>query len=156
MNGEKNKARILPLVWLMITLGLWAHEVPQRQSPCLAIFFIEMEDFMCLACLDSFLDLCRNLPPEILRERTLVVLMDNAISEEISERRTKIVLKKLQALFSSNSLALSVCMDNSGLFQEIRGKADIVIFEPRLRDIKSFCFPLSRQEKKEVLDSMWS
>jgi len=156
MNGKKNKAWFYPLVWMMITIGLCTHEHPNKHPPGFLIFFIEMQDFLCLTCLDSFLDLCRKLPPEILQERTLVILSDDSISEEISEQRKNITLKKLQALLSSNGFSLCVCMDDSGLFQEIRGKADVIIFEPRSRGIKSFCFPLNRLEVRKILNSIWS
>ena len=156
MNGKIDKVWCFSLVWMMITIGLCAQDQSERQSPGLVIFFIEMQDFMCLTCLDSFLDLCRYLPPEILQERTLVVLSEEPIAEEIYEKRKNITLKKLQALFNSNGFSLCVCMDDSGLFREIRGEADILVFEPRSRGIKSFCLPLSRVEAEKILNSLWS
>jgi hypothetical protein len=156
MNGEKSKVRLLLLVWLMISMGLFPSEQTQGKSDCLVIFFIDIEDFMCLTCLDSFIDLCRMFPPEILREKTFVVLTDNGDSGESPARRKKINLKKIQALFRSNGLSPSLCLDNIGLFQEIRGKADLVVFEPRYREIKSFCLPLSQLEIREVLSSIRS
>lgn len=151
MNGKKIKGWRLFLVWFMISMGLFGSENIQGKSACLVLFFIDIKDFMCLTCLDSFLALCRMLPPEILQEKTYVVLMDDGDPGEFSEKRIKITLKKIQALFENNGLSLSLCLDNGGLFQEIRGKADLVVFESGSRDIKSFCFPLSWLEIRKVL-----
>jgi hypothetical protein len=142
------------VLWLMIFSGLCAWDQPFRQSDCLLVFFLDTHDFMCLTCLDSFLEICRALPPEVRRERTVVVLTEKKGSEEISTRSKRITLKKLQALFRSNGFSLPVCLDDLGLFLEIRGKADIVIFAPGSGDIKAFSLPLSPTEVRQVLNSI--
>ena len=114
------------------------------------LFFLDFRDFMCLSCLESFLDFYQRLPYRLKTEDTWGILLLDDESED--DRTVRIARMKLQGFVQANNILSPVLVDRSLVFQTQKemGSA-VVLFDDMNKRILRYDFPLKPQQIVEIL-----
>ena len=140
-------------------------DVPQVESAPehILFFIIDFGDFMCPACLDSLLNLCRLLPNHILRERAcgIVVLpyspneSDIPLKSSARSRSIKIMAQKIRGFRKANRIAFPLFLDREHIFRSLSGSGTtVILFAPHQGSILKLSFPISAADTEHLL-KLW-
>ncbi len=123
-------------------------------------FIIDFSDFMCPACLDSLLNLCRLLPHHILRERACGIVVFPLGSKEGSSRSdsaahsrsVKIMEQKIRGFRRANRIPFPLLLDRNNIFRSLAGDGTtVVLLDPIQGSILKISFPLSAADAERLL-----
>jgi len=121
------------------------------------IYIINFNDFMCMSCLNSFLEFYYNLPPPFQTERSLGILIENQ-QDQHKNRSTsqKIIKKKLSGFIRANRIGFPIFIDSSGSFKYLseNGTA-VIVFSEVLERSETYVFPLSSREREKILNTLF-
>jgi hypothetical protein len=111
-------------------------------------FIIDFGDFMCPACLDSLLSLCRLLPNHFLRERACgIVVLPHSYSGSV-----KIMEQKIRGFKKANRIAFPLFLDRDHIFRSLSGEGtSVVLFHPNAGSILKISFPLNASDTARLL-----
>lgn len=165
--------RITPFSSVLIVVGIililfsshdWEREKgsgdlfpdPQRRGIMdypLLLVIIDFDSFLCLSCLDSFLDFYDQLSG-IVDERMLwgVLVFDASLEKQHGSSYIKIVEKKLKGFVKANHIQFPMVIDRFHLFESLgkEGSA-VLLFDPGKRSVKKYVFPLRRNHIQEIM-----
>jgi len=152
-------AVIAGLALFMLDGHVWSGAILRhgQQQECssrpLLLFIIDFDSFMCLSCLESFLELYNRLPRS-MEEGGLwgVLLFDRQKEKRRGESFARIVNKKLKGFIQANNIKFPFVLDRFHIFEHLgkQGSA-VLLFDPSLSVVKKFVFPLSQNQIKEIL-----
>lgn len=136
-------------------LLLGSKEKFEKQS--FLIYIIDFNDFMCMSCLNSFLEFYYILPPPFQNERSLGILVDDNQSQQKNRSTSqKIIKKKLTGFIKANRIGFPIFIDSSGIFKYLSDNGTaVIIFSEILEMSKTYTFPLSSREKDEILNTLF-
>jgi hypothetical protein len=159
------------LIWLMIFLagiilgrfiplqaGLFGGTIrsAEEKRSGFLIFLIDFNDFMCMSCLDSFLEFYQALPPPFQSEHAIGILaVDRKDQEENRSRYQKIVKRKLNGFMQGNRINFPVFIDSDGSFTFLSDKGTaVVVFTEGGDRIRDYSFPLSALDREEIFRTL--
>ena len=121
---------------------------PAPVDPSL-LFIIDFTDFMCPACLDSLLNLCRLLPRHIQQERVWgIVVFPHPHSTAILE-------KKVRGFQKANNIAFPILLDRDHIFRSLAAQGTtLFLFNPLHGSIIKLSFPISSADTERLL-KLW-
>ncbi len=121
---------------------------PTPADPSL-LFIIDFTDFMCPACLDSLLNLCRLLPRHIQQERVWgIVVFPHPHSTAILE-------KKVRGFQKANNIAFPILLDRDHIFRSLATQGTtLFLFSPLHGSIIKLSFPISSADTERLL-KLW-
>ena len=136
-------------------LLLGSKEKFEKQS--FLIYIIDFNDFMCMSCLNSFLEFYYILPPPFQNERSLGILVDDNQNQQKNRSTSqKIIKKKLTGFIKANRIGFPIFIDSSGIFKYLSDNGTaVIIFSEILEMSKTYTFPLSSREKDEILNTLF-
>jgi len=123
-------------------------------------FIIDFSDFMCPACLDSLLNLCRLLPHHILQERACGIVVFPPSPKEGSSpsnsaahsRSVKIMEQKIRGFRKANRISFPLLLDRNNIFRSLAGDGTtVVLLDPIQGSILKISFPLSAADAERLL-----
>jgi hypothetical protein len=123
-------------------------------------FIIDFNDFMCPACLDSLLNLCRLLPHHILRERACGIVVfphgpkegSNRSDSAAFSRSVKIMEQKIRGFQKANHIPFPLLLDRNNIFRSLAGDGTtVVLLDPIQGSILKISFPLSAADAERLL-----
>lgn len=133
--------------------------IPQRKQECNLtsskwfLFIIDFDSFMCLSCLDSFLEFYHQLPSSLEEGRIWGILVfDEPARIAEQDHHFRIVEKKLRGFIKANQIKFPVLIDRFKAFKDLgeEGTA-VVVFDGEKKTIKKYVFPLRQKQKKEIM-----
>ena len=125
----------------------------REYSRPLILLFIDFNDFMCPACLDAFLSLCRLIPQPYLQQNVwgLVVLPS---FDQIQARpmTVKIMEKKIRGFRKANRIEFPLVLDKARLFKGMaRTGSCVIVFDAPNLSIIRIPLPLSHESLAGIL-----
>ena len=116
--------------------------VPSRPSPKVPkmLIFIDFRDFMCPACLDSLLEICRSFPKSFLQKQTTGIVLLNE-TQNPSSRHLRITRKKINGFIHANRIEFPILLDR-GKSRKISG-TQIWVLCPTSKELIRYELPLS-------------
>lgn len=176
MNFQKNTFRLAIFLTLIffsgsdLSLG-YLHssdfgafaEIPSNSDPEISSGYVEAEallnrifllividfdDFMCMTCLDSFLNFCRSFPEAALEKHAWgILILKDGIDENGSLDNVEIAEKKLRGFINANHIKFPFLIDENRLFSSFKsGGSSVVVFDTENRRISHYSFPIDRKE----------
>ncbi|MGB2907788.1 MAG: hypothetical protein WBB73_11820, partial [Candidatus Aminicenantaceae bacterium] len=148
----------------MLAVQSIPHLTPTPADPSL-LFIINFTDFMCPACLDSLLLLCRLLPRHIQQTRVwgIVVLShdsgesraDSPDEKSAYSRSIKIMEKKIRGFQKANNISFPLLLDYDHIFRSLAGEGtSVLLFSPLQGSILKLTFPISKADTERLL-KLW-
>jgi hypothetical protein len=136
-------------------LLLGSKEEFKKQS--FLIYIIDFNDFMCMSCLNSFLEFYHILPPPFQNERSLGILVDDHQNQQKNRSKSqKIIKKKLTGFIKANQIGFPIFIDSSGIFKYLSDNGTaVIIFSEALEMSRTYTFPLSFREKEEIFNTLF-
>lgn len=127
-----------------------------QNSRTLLLFVVDLEDFLCFLCRESFLQLYQSLPLPIQEDMSWGVII---FDEKERARRTRgdfqIIGKKLQAFLRANRIKTPFFIDRSGILEKLGTEGSAVfLFDQGKGSLKKILFPLNPQQKQELLNAL--
>ena len=119
----------------------------------LLLVIIDFNSFLCLSCLDSFLDFYDQLSG-IVDERMLwgILVFDASLEQQHGSSYIKIVEKKLKGFVKANHIQFPMVIDRFHLFESLGKEGSAVfVFDPGARAVKRYVFPLRRNHIQEIM-----
>jgi len=121
------------------------------------IYIIDFSDFMCMSCLNSFLEFYHMLPPPFQGERSIGILVDDhhyhQKNRSISQ---KIVKKKLSGFIKANRIGFPIYIDSSDSFKSLTANGtQVMVFSGGLDSSKTYTFPLSYRDREEIFKMLF-
>ena len=135
MNGERPFIQIL-----------------NQEDNSLLLFIIDFNDFMCNACLESFLDIYNSLPAPYQTQKAWGVVTVNEDSVSRKKALTiKILEKKIRGFVKAHDIRMPFFIDRAHIFRSLNedGSA-VVLFDREAKALFKFVLPLSRDQKKQL------
>jgi hypothetical protein len=141
-----------------------AFSPPEALSDPILFFVIDFQDFMCPACLESLLNLCRLLPAHILQERAYGVVVlpggpdehDTLFKSSVRSRSIRIMEQKIRGFQKANRIAFPLLLDREHIFRSLSDEGtSVVLFHPDAGSICKISFPLSRSDTERLL-KIWA
>lgn len=121
----------------------------------LLLFFIGFDMLMCPSCLDSFLLFCRDVEGLIGEGRAWGILVLWPLDAQKKDHSRKIAEKKLRGFRFANAIRFPVLVDHVPLFADFADEGTVlVLFNPGMKSIKKYRFPLRSLQRKEILDTL--
>jgi hypothetical protein len=132
--------------------NLSTHKIEVPQNRKLLLFVFDLNDFMCLTCLDSFLTFCNSIPPHILEENTWGILtIESAIKTSGLKDSVKIARTKLRGFMLANRIKFPIFVDEYQIFRQFEKKGTaILLFDGTNNILKEYIFPLSKNQIGEI------
>jgi len=123
----------------------------QERSPLL-LFVIDFSDFMCMSCLDSFLELCEFFPPQYIEENAWGILVLTSKDETPDKKNTaQIAEKKLRGFITANSIKFPIIIDHNQVFHSFTAEGTVlVIIDAERKKIVRYNFPIKRADFKKI------
>lgn len=113
------------------------------------LIFINLKDLMCSNCLDSFSRFCRSLPPHLLKENTIGILIGEKMLFE--EKRWKVLAKKLRGFIQANQLSFPVWIDHLGVFKNLsEWGTSILVMGYGVNSFRLYSLPLFPDQENEI------
>ena len=121
------------------------------------IYIIDFDDFMCMSCLNSFIEFYHVLPPPFQNEWAIGILVDSHQDQgENRLRSQKIIKKKLNGFMMANRIEFPIFIDSSETFKNLgSGGTSVIIFSQGLESSRKYVFPLSSSEKEEIFQALY-
>jgi len=121
------------------------------------IYIINFDDFMCMSCLNSFLEFYYVLPPPFQNERAVGILVGCSQEQEKSGSRSqKIIKKKLNGFIQANQIGFPIFIDSSESFTYLsNNNTAVVVLSEGLDRSRTYIFPLSSQDQEEILKTLF-
>jgi len=139
-------------------VGIETCQVQERwkDNPGELLIFIHSADLMCFNCLEGTLNFVGSLPPCTQQESVLGILMNRSSLKNPSPAdSSRIQLKKLRGFIDAHHLHFRVVVDSGGVFFSAAPDGSSLVVIDRLRGMcKRYDFPLSQEEKQEVLSAL--
>ena len=149
MKAKSKHILFVILIIFILVLSIINRLYAQTDAPLL-LFIIDLDSFLCLPCLDSFLNFCTNLPDSIIEGHVWGILVFDK-SEEKGDSLARIAEKKLKGFIRANDIKFPVIVDRFHLFNHLGEEGTVLIlFNYDERLIKKYVFPLSRSQIKEI------
>jgi hypothetical protein len=125
-------------------------EVPQDRK--LLLFVFDLNDFMCLSCLEAFLTFCHSLPPHVLEENAWGILtIGSGVKKSGLEDSVKIARTKLRGFVLANRIKFPIFIDEFQIFRQFEKKGTaILLFDGTNNILKEYIFPLTRDQIGEI------
>ena len=122
------------------------------QDKKLLLFVFDLNDFMCMTCLDSFLGFCQSLPPHILEENAWGILtIGSAVRKSGLEPSVRIARTKLRGFVTANRIKFPVFIDEHLIFQQFTKKgSSVLLFDGTKTILREYVFPLSKNQIGEI------
>lgn len=117
------------------------------------LFIIDFDSFMCLSCLDSFLEFYHQLPSSLEEGRIWGILVFGKPERRAEQDHSfRIVEKKLRGFIQANQIKFPILIDRFKVFKNMgeEGTA-VVIFDSENKTIKKYIFPLKPWQRKEIM-----
>ncbi len=111
---------------------------------------------MCFYCLDSFLDFYHSLPISFQEESIWGIL----VYKEENKRNTEltniqIIENKILGFIEANRIQSPLVIDYFHVFNSmIQEGSAVIFFDQRRKAFKKYTFPLSREQKNEIIESL--
>lgn len=123
----------------------------ERQGRML-LFILDFQDFSCLVCLESFLELYRRLPLRVkIRDAWGILLIPPG--QEKDEAAVGIAEKKLRGFVRAHQILFPVLVDRYQVFAEIAERGSgVVLFDEARQRVSRFDFPLESGQFQEILE----
>jgi len=144
-----SKCKGISIIFIFILIcPIYGWEGSQDRCGVKLIFLIDVNDLMCISCLESLLEFCDSLPDETLKERSFGIMM---VGKKETEKSFRIVQKKLNCFVKTNQIKFPVHLDRSSgnCGFEINGSA-VICIDFKNNVIRKFKFPLSRFQKTQI------
>ena len=112
------------------------------------LLIVDLNDFMCPACLDSLLDFCGALPLTH-RKRYLrgMVVIDKYRKKESGDTSERVLEKKIKGFIKGNHIDFPVFHDRDRLFEPLaRDGTAVFIFIPDTKTVSRHVFHLTLRE----------
>lgn len=121
------------------------------------IYIIDFNDFMCMSCLNSFLEFYHILPPPFQSDRSVGILVDDhQYHQKNRSTSQKIMKKKLSGFIKANRIGFPIYIDSSESFKSLTAKGTkVIVFSGGLDSSKTYTFPLSSQEREEIFETLF-
>jgi hypothetical protein len=122
------------------------------QDKKLLLFVFDLNDFMCMTCLDSFLAFCQSLPPHILEENAWGILtIGSAVRKSGLEPSVRIARTKLRGFVTANRIKFPVFIDEHLIFQQFTKKgSSVLLFDGTNTILREYIFPLNKNQIGEI------
>lgn len=122
----------------------------------LILFIIDFDEFMCFFCLDSFLDFYHSLPISFQEESIRGILVYKEENKKNAEQTNiRIIEKKLQGFIEANRIQSPIVVDYFHVFNSmVQEGSAVIFFDQRRKAFKKYTFPLSREQKNEIIESL--
>lgn len=121
------------------------------------IYIIDFNDFMCMSCLNSFLEFYHILPPPFQSDRSIGILVDDHHYHQKNRSTSlKIIKKKLSGFIKANRIGFPIYIDSSESFKSLTAKGTkVIVFSGSLDSSKTYTFPLSSQKREEIFKTLF-
>lgn len=120
----------------------------------LLLFILDFQDFSCMACLDSFLMLYRQLPARFRTSNAWGILVVKK-SEEEENKQFWIAEKKLRGFIRANQITIPFLVDRSRIFCEWTEKGScVLLFDGAKRILCRYEFPLTGEQFEEIFANL--
>lgn len=118
------------------------------------LFLIDFKSFMCLHCLDSFLDFYHLISPFFERGMIWAILvLEKTGKEEVKESSIRIAQKKLRGFIKANNIKFPIIVDRFHVFNSIEEKGtSVFLFDREKKILKRYIFPLGQSQLREIID----
>ena len=123
--------------------------VSDERKPLL-LFILDFQDFSCMTCLDSFLELYGILPVHVKTSNAWGIL---AVKHSNGERKRpfRIAEKKLKGFVEANHISLPILMDKHRIFDELLEEGSgVLLFDERNKTVRRYDFPLTGDQLEEI------
>jgi hypothetical protein len=122
----------------------------------LLVAVIDAETFFCSPCLERFLDFCRSLPEDTLRDRVRGVLVfSSEEDQEESEIQSRIIAKKLRGFLRAQGIPFPVILDYSHIFDSLTKDAPcFLLLDAGRLLLKKYLLPLSAGQGEEIREAL--
>jgi len=126
------------------------------QSRKLLLVVVDFDDFMCMTCLDSFLDFCRSFPQSVLEKFAWGILILKPGSEgEGENRHAAIAEKKLRGIMRANQITFPFSIDETGSFESFAcSGSSVVLFDEENGKVFRYGFPLDKEDVLQIRESL--
>lgn len=123
----------------------------------LLLFVIDFDDFMCLSCLESLIDLYNFLPSPFKKEKSWGVLIyKKERREEDKKTALGVISKKLRGFVKANRIQFPILVDSNQIFSSLSEEGTaVILFDKDQKSIKKYLFPLKKGQKKEILSFLF-
>lgn len=120
------------------------------------LFIIDFDDFMCFYCLDSFLDFYHSLPSSFQEASIWGILVYKEENKKDAEQTNiRVIEKKLRGFIEANRIQSPLVVDYFHVFNSLVQEGSAVIFfDQRRKAFKKHTFPLSSEQKSEIIESL--
>ncbi len=121
-----------------------------NEGNMLLLFVLDFEDFACLSCLDSFLDLCRSLPSPFQAYRAwgVLILKDRGVE---GDRAVRIAEKKLKGFIRANRISFPILVDRPGIFAAWKERGSgVLLLGGKTKMCQWYDFPLTGEQFEEI------
>ena len=118
----------------------------------LLLFIIDFNDFMCLSCLDSFLDFYYCLPSDFQKNMSWGILVFNISEKEGNNNiSARIAEKKLRGFVAANNIKFPILIDKFHVFNGLAEEGTVVmVFDWSRKMVKRYVFPLNKGQIEEI------
>ena len=118
----------------------------------LLLFIIDFNDFMCLSCLDSFLDFYYCLPSDFQKHLSWGILVFNISEKEGNNNiSARIAEKKLRGFVTANNIKFPILIDKFHVFNGLAEEGTVVmVFDWSRKMVKRYVFPLNKGQIEEI------
>lgn len=144
------------------TVNLFVREknqtpIPEfKSSNKLILFIIDFDDFMCLSCIDSFVNFYHSLPFPVIKESAWGILTyDGTKWKDDKPKGIKVIEKKLRGFVRANSIRLPILIDHPHVFSSLAAKGtSIVLLNGDRGFLREYVFPLNEFQKDEIIKTL--
>lgn len=122
----------------------------------LLLFIIDFKSFMCLSCLDSFLEFYHTLAPSIEQGMIWGILVfDKPAKMQEEDLSTKIIEKKLRGFIKANGIKFPIIIDRFHIFEGLAQEGTaVILFDRQKKAVRKYVFPLRQIQIQEIIESM--
>jgi len=120
------------------------------------LFIIDFDDFMCFYCLDLFLDFYHSLPISFQEESIWGILVYKEENKKnVEQTNIRVIEKKLQGFIEANRIQSPIVVDYFHVFNSmVQEGSAVIFFDQRRKAFKKHTFPLSSEQKSEIIESL--
>ena len=118
------------------------------------LFILDFRDFSCMVCLESFLELYRRIPPQVVMQDCwgIVIIPPD---QEKDEACIGIAEKKLKGFIRAHQILSPFLVDRNMVFGKMtEGGSGVVLLDERSQEVVRCDFPLRGGEFQRILEAL--
>ena len=122
----------------------------------LLLFIIDFKSFMCLSCLDSFLEFYHTLGCSFEKGMIWgIFVFDKPVKMEEEDLSIKIIEKKLRGFIRANNIKFPIIIDRFHIFEGLAQEGTaVILFDHQKKAVRKYVFPLRPMQIREIIESM--